>query len=501
MEGAGKKVVAGSAWMLLFKFSERSLGIISTIVLARLLVPADFGLVALATAFIGILQLFSDFNFDVVLIRQPGMDRRQYDTAWTFNVAVAVCIAAVLLLMAPAIATFYEDSRLRAVISVLAIAVVLQGVGNIGVVQFRKELQFQKEFMFLVVGKVAGFFVTIPLAFLLRTHWALVGGIIASRLASLCMSYYAHPYRPRLSMAARGELLHTSKWLLGNNITNFSRERSSDFIVGKIVGTQGLGLYNMAQEIVTLPTTELVAPVNRAVYPMYARLLGDLSQLRHTYLQVLSMVAMIALPAAIGIGLTADLLVPILLGSNWLETIPLMEVLAVAGAIAALQSNSWSVFIALGKMRTLTYLGACSLVVMVPMLIVLTTFYGPLGAALSYLIIMSLLVVATYTLLLRDLSLSLSRLLTVFWRPLCGIGVMVVVVLALESQWTGAAGFTVGVFRLATAVSCGAGSYVLAVLILWRLAGKPDGAERIILEKLWPVFSERLAFARKPRKT
>jgi len=302
-------------------------------------------------------------------------------------------------------------------------------------------------------------------------------------------------------MAARGEMFHLSKWLLGNNITNFSRERSADFIVAKIAGTQGLGLYNMAQEIVTLPTSELVAPVNRAVYPMYARLLGDLSQLRRTYLQVLSMVAMIALPAAIGIGLTASLLVPILLGSNWLETIPLMQVLAVAGAIAALQSNSWSIFIALGKMRTLTYLGACSLVVMVPMLIVLTSLYGPLGAAVSYLVIMLLLVVATYTLLLRALSLNLGRLLTVFWRPLCGIGVMVVVVLALESQWTEAAGFASGVLRLAAAVSCGAGSYILSVLILWKFAGRPDGAERIVLEKLWPALNERLAFIRRVGKS
>src|SRR6185503_18986206 len=108
------------------------------------------------------------------------------------------------------------------------------------------------------------------------------------------------------------------KWLLFNNISNLGRDRSADFIVGRIAGSQALGLYNIALEIVTMPTTELVAPVNRAAYPAYARLANDLGQLRYTYLQVVSMVALLALPAAVGLGLTAKLFVPILLGPRWL---------------------------------------------------------------------------------------------------------------------------------------------------------------------------------------
>src|SRR5688572_8217477 len=292
MENVGHKVAAGSAWMLLFKLTERSLGIISTIVLARLLVPADFGLVAMAMAVIAILELFSNFNFDTVLIREESVQRRHFDTAWTFGVVIAGAIALLLLAIAPAMAAFYKEPRLHAVISVLAIAALVQGFENIGVVAFRKEMQFHKEFMFLAGKKVAGFCVTIPLAFMLKSYWALVAGIIASRIAGITLSYFAHPYRPRLALSAHSELFHFSKWLLGNNIANFGRERSSDFIVGRVAGSQELGLYNIAQEIVMLPTSELVAPVNRAAYPAYARLANDKSKLRHTYLQILSMVAL-----------------------------------------------------------------------------------------------------------------------------------------------------------------------------------------------------------------
>lgn len=492
MDSVGQKVAAGSAWMLLFKLTERSLGMISTIILARLLVPGDFGLVAMATAVVAILELFSNFNFDTVLIREASVERRHFDTAWTFGVIIGTAIASLLLLLAPVMASFYHEPRLRAVISVLAIAALVQGFENIGVVAFRREMTFHKEFMFLAGKKIAAFCITIPLAFTLRSHWALVAGIITSRVAGITLSYLVHPYRPRLSLDAHKELFHFSKWLLGNNIANFGRERSSDFIVGRIAGPASLGLYNVAQEIVMLPTSELVAPVNRAAYPAYARLASDIPKLRYTYLQVVSMVALVALPAAVGLGLTADLFVPILLGDNWGAAVGLMQILAVAGAIGALQSSSWSVFIALGKPRTLTYLGLGSLAIMVPLLIGLTSWKGAEGAALAYLTIMCLLVVVTYSLLLHDLALTLKGLLGVFWRPLIAIAVMAAAVLALHAVWGPAMDLGGRALRLTAAVGTGAGVYAAAIFALWSAAGMPDGAERLVVEKLWPMVRSRL---------
>lgn len=492
MENVGQKVATGSVWTLLFKLTERSLGIISTIILARLLVPADFGLVAMAMAVVAILELFSNFNFDVVLIREVAVERRHYDTAWTFGLVIAASIALILVMIAPAMASFYSEPRLQVVICVLGIAALVQGLENIGVVAFRREMEFHKDFLFLIGKKLTGFSVTIPLAFIFRSYWALVAGIIASRVAGIALSYYAHPYRPRISLAARKELFHFSKWLLSNNVANFGRERSPDFVVGRIAGSHSLGLYNIAQEIATLPTSELVAPVNRAAYPAYARLAHDLGKLRYTYLQVVSMVALVALPAAAGLGLTAELFVPILLGSKWLDAANLIEILALGGAISALQSSSWPVFIALGKPRTLTYLGLGSLAVMLPLLVALTSWRGAEGAAIAYLVTMSFMVLVTYTLLLRDLALSLGELLRVFWRPLIAIVWMAAVVLGLEAQWTEPAGITAQALHLGITIAAGAATYGTAVVMLWLLSGKPDGAERIVIDKLWPMVRARV---------
>jgi O-antigen/teichoic acid export membrane protein len=492
MDKIGRKMAVGSVWMLLFITADRSLGFISTIILARLLLPADFGLIAMATSLVFILELFSNLNVDTVLIREAKAERRHYDTAWTFNIVMAMSIACLLVLLANAAAGFYSEPRLAPVMYVLAVAAFAQGFQNIGVVAFRKEMEFHKEFRFLAGKKLAGFLVTIPLAFMWRNYWALVLGIVASRIAGIVLSYYAHPYRPRPSLAARHEIFHFSKWLVANNISNFGRDRASDFVIGRLVGPQALGLYSIAYEIATLPMTELVAPVNRAVFPAYAKLSNDLAELRRRYLQVVSMVAFVALPAAVGIGLTADLFVPLLLGPNWVGAARLIEILAVGGGIGALQSSSWAVFLALGKARTVAFLGLSSLAVMIPLLLFLTLSLGAEGAAFAFLSIMIFLVFVTYALLLKDLALPLRDLLRSFWRPLIAIVVMTAVVLGLRSQWTGEVDVSVQVLHFGVAVTFGAATYAAVVTFLWLCAGRPEGAERLVLDQLWPMVRARL---------
>ena len=232
-----QRTATGATWMLGFKLVDRGIGVVSILILARLLVPADFGLVAVATAIVGIIALLAQFSFDTALIQDQRAGRDSYDTAWTISLAFGLMIALVLLALARPIAIFYEEPRLEAVMYFLALGSVFEGCQNIGVVAFRKDLQFHKEFIFLAGRKMVGFLVTVPLAFLWRDHWALVAGIVASKGATLIMSFVMHPYRPRLSLAAWRKLFHFSKWLMINNVIFTIRDRLADFIIAKTAGT------------------------------------------------------------------------------------------------------------------------------------------------------------------------------------------------------------------------------------------------------------------------
>jgi O-antigen/teichoic acid export membrane protein len=482
----------GAVWMVLLKLIQRGLGLISTIILARLLVPADFGLVAMAMSFIAILELFGAFGFDLALIQNPSAERRHYDTAWTFNVLFAAGIAAMLVVFAVPLSHFYNEPRLPPILYVLAVASATQGFENIGVVAFRKELEFHKEFRYLLGKKLASFAVTVPLAFTIGNYWALVIGILTGRCAEIALSYYAHPYRPRFSLAGRKELFHFSKWLAINNMLFFSRERAADFVIGRLSGAHSLGLFSIGYEIANLPATELVAPVNRAMYPGYARIAGVLADLRHRYLQVVSMIALIVLPAAVGLSLTAGLFVPVLLGDKWAETIGLIQVIALYGGIVALQSNNGPVFLALGNPRAMTALGTVSLAILLPLLITLTQWRGTPGAATAFLAAALIMMPINYSVVFRHLEMSVGQLLGAIWRPLAACGAMALVLAALQRGLPAPEGFVAQAGQLTLAVGAGAGSYIAAVLLLWFLSGRPAGAERLLIENLWPMIRARL---------
>lgn len=163
----------GAVWMVLFKLIERSIGLISTLILARLLLPQDFGTIAMAMTFIAMAELLTAFGFDIALIQNRDATVEHYNTAWTGNLLLGLSIAVVMLVAAVPIAHFYRKPELVWVIVCLAFGPLISGAENIGVVAFRKELTFRREFVFQLSRKLIGFCVVVPLAFWLRNYWAL----------------------------------------------------------------------------------------------------------------------------------------------------------------------------------------------------------------------------------------------------------------------------------------------------------------------------------------
>lgn len=369
----------GALWMVLFKAVERSLGLLSTLILARLLVPQDFGLIAMAASLIALLELFSAFGIDIALIRRNGATGDHYNTAWTLNILAGMACG--MLLMAWPMSLFYDEPRLIAVVCVLALSPLLQGFENIGVVAFRKEMEFNREFNFLLSRKLASFCIGIPLAFALRSYWALVFGIVGGRAAGVVLSYLLHPLRPRLSLVAIHEFFHFSKWLVLQNLLAFLRDRSADFVVGRFASIHALGVFNVSTEIANIPGNELVAPINRAVLPAYAKLAADPPALRREYLSVLSLIALVAIPAVSGIAAVAPYVVRVLLGQNWHDAIPLLAILGFYGLTQVLQSNAYAACLALGLPKVFVRITSLHVVILLPLLIGLTHRYGVEGAA------------------------------------------------------------------------------------------------------------------------
>ena len=477
------EIARGAAWMVLFKMVDRVVGIVSTVVLARLLVPADFGLVAMAMSVIALLELASAFGFDVALIQRPSPTRADFDTAWTLNLTIAVGVAALTALLTLPTAEFYGDPRLVPVMLVLAAGWLIAGFENIGIVEFRRRMDFRSEFVFMASKRLIAFGIGLAAAIMMRSYWALVIGMISGRAAGVVLSYVMHSFRPRLSLQSAKELVRFSSGILAVNVLAAGLARVPHFFVGRLYGPQALGAYTIGSEFAYMPSNELIAPINRAVFPGYARLTDDTAKLHDAFLGVVAMIVLAVLPASVGIAVIAEPLVRVLLGAQWLATVPVIQVLALAGAIAAITSNNSSALMALGRTWLLPAILACRLAAMIAMMFLLAPRFGMIGVAYAEVAAYALSVMVGYPVLFRAMKISVGQYLAGFWRPTFASIVMGFCVLkTIEVVGTGA-GSLQTVPQLLSGVAVGVLVYALVVGVLWLASGRPQGAETFVLSR------------------
>jgi len=478
-----------AAWTVGMRFAVRSIGLVSTVVLARLLQPADFGLVAFASASLAAVEVFGQFGFDVALIRQPNATRSYYDTIWTLSILRGLLIGASLSLLGEPAASFFHDARVAPIVYCFAFGAVVEGFQNVGIVNFQKDMTFGRDFAFNVALKLVGFVVTLTLAITLRQYWALVAGTVAGRVAALLLSYKMSNYRPRLCVAEWRNLLGFSKWLLLNNLILFLYSRMDTFIIGRMLGPHILGLYDISLEISTLPTAELVSPIQRALYPGYAKLAGDGAQLNQHYLSTLAIILSIGFPAAVGIALLPHFIIEIFLGPSWVDAEPLLKLLSFLGLVQVCGANAHPILTALGRVRTLFQIYVIRLALLAASLSAGVYYLGVMGAAYAVLftsfVTLVLFVVAT----MRALHLYWTNLILAVWRTLIAGAAMAAGVQFLLAMFPGTQSELLLILELLGVIACGASIYLAAHFTLWAIAGYPEGAEKAVLGIFRHIFA------------
>lgn len=479
MADVQQKMARGIIWMVAARLMDRSIGVVSTLILARLLVPGDFGLVAMATAIGGVLDLLGAFSFELALIQNQRADRVEYDTVWTFNVLFGVfCTVALVALAWPA-AAFYSEPRLAAVMCALALAYLIGGLSNVGVVNFRKDLNFRDEFRLLFLRRIVTFAATVGGALWFHSYWALVTGIIVGRIVGVIASFRMSDYRPKLSLSASRELFHFSKWLFLNNTFQFLQGNGCNFIIAKLYGATGVGIFSVAYEISNLPSTELVAPINRATFPGFSKM-AEPALISASYLKLMGMIGLMILPVGVGIAAVADPLVRAVLGEKWLDAVPLIQLLAIYGAVTATQTNNSVVWMVMGRTREVTLMTAFFLLILGPGLYFFLGRYGVIGAGYAYLLAHIPTVPVAMRLTRGMLGFRWRDLWAVLWRPVLAVVLMYACVrgfdlhLAAHNPWV----------RLFVESAFGAVVYVATSLVLWLAAGRPQGAESFCLGKV-----------------
>lgn len=463
----------GSFWMIALRWALRLTGLVSTVILARLLAPSDFGIVAMAMIVVGTLEMFNQTGQKLVLIRLEAPTKEHFDTAWTVSFLIGLAIAAAILAVSPFTEFYFHEPRVVPVMQCLALRAVLGGLENIGTVNFRRDLRFGRFFAYNVYPKAVSFVITITLAFVLRNYWTLVIGMLSGQATLIVLSYIMDSHRPRFTLSKVREIWSFSIWAFLRSIGAYLHSQVDQIAVGGFGGSSLMGRYAVASDIAASPSREINEPMVAVLYPVMSRLQHDKAALAQVFLHALGWSAVICISASVGVALVADDMANLVLGPKWAGIGPLMAWLSIGAGLVGLSSGSYSLFDAFG----LPHVGARMIWIRT---FILVAAVAPVGLFTHSLIDVAIVRVIAEILFLPGLYLVAGRLLGLsladyaryLWRPLMGALCMAGAVLLFNDLIS-----VEGNVRLICDIVIGAGVFMASSLGAWMLAGRPAGPE------------------------
>ena len=356
------------------------------------------------------------------------------NSAWTVQVIRGLVLGSLLIVAAPLVGGFFGEPRAILIIRVLGLAEIIKSSRNIGVVYFKKELEFHKQFFYRVAGTFGDLAVALPLAFLLRSVWALVFGLIAKNSIQLIVSYFIHDFRPKLNwdVSKIRELFDFGRWIWGSSIVLFLLMQGDDIFVGKYLGSAALGLYQLAYRISNTPATEITRVISKVTFPAYSKLQDKLQTLRKGYFQTMQLTLLISLPLAAGIAVMSYDFVNLFLGEKWIPMVPAMQTLAIFGAIRAFNATTGPLFQAKGRPEILTKVSSLQLIVLAAIIFPLTATWGILGTSVAVIIPNILAgIIAAYK-IVEILETEVSNFVKKLGGPLFGASFMLAEILIVK---------------------------------------------------------------------
>lgn len=486
MSGAKHSVIKGVAWVGVGRVVVALIGLVSTVVLARLLSPEDFGLVAIAAAAAAIIGMLTDLPLSQALIQHDEPGDEHLHTIWTFGLIKGAVLLLLIGGSAPFIAAAYGDARLQNLVLALAFTAALGTLQNPALAVFERGLVFWQAVMLDLADKSAAFIATVAIAYIYQSYWALVVGVLVAQVVRVAMSHLLRPYRPRLSLGKGRELLSFSIWLTLRSWIYALNWRADPLILGQFIRPGPLGLYTMADRLTSMSVGQVVGPVSQVLFPALSRFKKDVARLQSAYLRMQAMSCILAFPIGAGFAILAQPIVLLVLGEKWLPAVPIVQVLALLAASLTIQLIG-PLAMALGETKALFRLEIQLGLARLPLLvggILLGQVSGLgmlMGAVLGRAAAQAVMTIWTMYLVKRLSGLRLRNQFGSIGRP--ALASLIMVLAVGGALWlTGPLDTSLtGYVSLFTLILWGGVVYAGALFGLWLATGRKSGAEEEML--------------------
>jgi O-antigen/teichoic acid export membrane protein len=380
MRAAGNAMV----WKLVQMGGVKVIYLVRLLVLAILLAPADFGLVAIATSATGFLLSLTNVGLIPAVVQADNMDDEKYDAAWTFDMTRSFIVAALTVIFAPGIADIFAEPRAVPIIQALALRPLIESLTSINVVALNRNLTFRPLAYLRIVEALFNTVISIMLAKFMGV-WALVFGPIAGALAMVVASYILAPYHPRIlfNWKAVKPLMNFGGWILITGLVAMAGTYGLRIAISRQLGAEGLGLYFIAVQLAYLPSEVASEAVGAVAFPLFARLQSNVLQATRAFRALVSGLVAVLYPVCALLIVLAPTLVHDILGPEWAGTEDVIRILSFVVMIGIFGEVAVSVFKGFGQPYRITLLEMIQSTVTISVVWFLTSRFGLVGAALA----------------------------------------------------------------------------------------------------------------------
>ena len=383
-EGSVRERAVRSAFWVLAGMAITTLsGTVQTVILVRLLVPADFGVMRVAGFLIALVLVFTETGVSAAIVQKRELSDEVLNTAWTMEVIRNVLLFALVWGLAPVGARFYNNPVITPILRLVSVRLICSGLSNVGLTLLRRDLDFRKTEIYQVITETLAVAITVVAGFILRNVWALAIGQVCFAVLKVVGSYLVHPYRPRLALSRRQLrfLFGFGVNMTAASILSFFCTQTDSAVVGKVVDLTGLGFYTLAFSLSNLPARCISGVLASVAFPTYAALQRDQARLRKAMSEVLWIVTLLVVPASAGLWLLAPAIVHVVYGPRYAPMVTCFRILTVYGLSRAISQSTSPATMAMGRPRLNAVGLAMRLVVMGSLIYPATVRWGIDGAA------------------------------------------------------------------------------------------------------------------------
>lgn len=346
-----QKTLKGLGWSFASQGAKQVSHFIITAILARLLLPNDFGLIGMATVFTGFVTMINEMGVSGALIQRQDVDDRHYSSVFWLNIAVGFLMMFLMMFASSSIAVFYNRLELRPILMLLSVNFVIASLSIVQQTLFQKQMDFKRlafaETLSVIIGGCVGIYAALSG----KGVWSLVYQMLALTSSNMALLWFLSKWKPRflLSITAIKDIVHFSANLAGFNIVNYFARNVDYLLIGKFLGAEALGFYTVAYKLMMYPLQNITSVIGRVTFPVFCKIQHDLEQVRTFYLKMLKVISLMTFPLMTGLFVIAPELILVMYGHKWLPVVILVRLFCICGLLQSIFTTGGPIFLSQGR--------------------------------------------------------------------------------------------------------------------------------------------------------